>query len=102
MMSKVKVIAGIAVGILFIALIYDAFNGFFIIKHSKNIYGVILGLFIFGVLSMCAEFISEWINKKDDVSHPLYKRVFHLFLLLLFAGVTCGLFWLIARLLGWA
>jgi len=36
MMSKVKVIAGIAVGILFIALIYDAFNGFFIIKQRQQ------------------------------------------------------------------
>jgi magnesium-transporting ATPase (P-type) len=101
MISKIRVIVVIALGILFIALIYDVFSGFFIIKHSKNIYVTILGLFIFGVLSLFAEFISGWINKKDDVSHPLYRRVFHLFLLLFFMGAMFVLSWLIARLLGW-
>ncbi len=93
--SNLKVILiGIAF-LLFIGLLFDAFSGFYIIKHSKSIYGGIAGLFLFSLLYLFGEAGAEWINSKDDVSHPLYKRVFHLFILLLFTGTVIALCWLL-------
>ena len=89
---------GIFIGIaflLFIGLLLDAFSGFYIIKHSKSIYGGIAGLFLISLFYLFGEAGAGWINSKDDVSHPLHKRVFHLFLLLLFTGTVIALCWLL-------
>lgn len=93
--SHLKVILiGIAF-LLFIGLLLDAFSGFYIIKHSKSIYGGIAGLFLISLFYLFGEAGAERINSKDDVSHPLHKRVFHLFLLLFFAGIVITLCWLL-------
>ena len=93
--SNLKVILiGIAF-LLFIGLLLDAFSGFYIIKHSKSIYGGIAGLFLFSLFYLFGEAGAEWINKKDDVSHPLHKRVFHLLLLLFLSGTVIAICWLL-------
>ena len=93
--SKVKVIIIGTVFLLFIGLLIDAFNGFYIIRYSKSIFFGIGGLFLFTIFYLLGEVGTGWIGSKDDVSHPLYKRVFHLFLLLLITGAVTTFFWFI-------
>ena len=93
--SNLKVILIVIAFILFIGLLLDAFSGFYIIKHSKSIYSGISGLFLFLLFYLFGEAGAGWINSKDDVSHPLYKRVFHLFLLLFLSGIVITLCWLL-------
>jgi hypothetical protein len=42
----------------------------------------VIGLLALGVLYALGEAGGEWINRRDDVTHPLWKRVWHLALLL--------------------
>ena len=93
--SKVKVILIGTAFLLFIGFLIDAFNGFYIIRYSKSIFFGIGGLFLFAIFYLLGEAGAGWISSKDDVSHPLYKRVFHLFLLLLFTGGVITFLWFI-------
>jgi hypothetical protein len=95
--SKVKVILIGTAFLLFIGLLIDAFNGFYILRYSKSIFFGIGGLFLLSIFYLLGEAEAGWIGSKDDVSHPLYKRVLHLFLLLLFTGAVITSFWFIFK-----
>lgn len=99
--SNFKSIAILIVSLLFFGILIDAFNGFHIIRKAKSIFMGILGLFILALFYIVGEGVSEWINSKDHVSHPLHKRVFHLLLLLLSVGIVMTLAYFIFKYLGW-
>jgi hypothetical protein len=65
-----------------------------------SIYAGLAALMAIAVLYILSEAGSEWIGGKDDVAHPLYKRVFHLFLLLLFGGLILVILWFVLKNLG--
>jgi hypothetical protein len=93
-----QTIKPILIGIIvlpLIGLLYDAFNGFYVMRNSKSIYGIIAGLIVTVFLVFAGEYVSEVINTKDKVSDPLYKRAFHLFVLLASVGVVLFLYWFI-------
>lgn len=95
MHAKIKpILIGIIV-LPLIGLMYDAYSGFHVLRNSKSIYGIITGLMLTVVLAIVGEYISEVINAKDKVSDPLYKRIFHLFVLLVSVCVVGFLYWLI-------
>jgi hypothetical protein len=48
----------------------------------------LVGLVALGVLYLFGEGGGEWINERDRVTHPLWKRVWHLALLL---GLAVGI-----------
>jgi ribose/xylose/arabinose/galactoside ABC-type transport system permease subunit len=96
--TKEKTIKPILIGIIvlpLIGLLYDAFNGFHVLRNSKTIYGIIAGLILTAILAFVGEYFSEVINAKDKVSDPLYKRAFHLFILLVSMSVIGFLCWFI-------
>ena len=76
-------------------MLYDAYSGFHVLRNSKSIYGIIAGLTVTAALAFAGEYVSEAINAKDKVSAPLYKRVFHLLILLASVGVVGFLYWII-------
>lgn len=93
MRSKIKpILIGIMV-LPLIGLLYDAYSGFHVLRNSKSIYGIITGLMVTVVLALVGEYVSELINTKDKVSDPLYKRVFLLFILLVFVCIVGFLYW---------
>lgn len=96
--TKKQTIKPIVIGIIvfpLIGLLYDAFNGFHVLRNSKSIYGIIAGLVLTVILAFVGEYVSQVINAKDKVSDPLYKRAFHLFMLLASVGVVGFLYWFI-------
>jgi hypothetical protein len=93
-----KTIKTILIGIIVLplfGLMYDAFNGFHVLKISKSVYGIIIGLMITVLWVMIGEFVSDEITAKDKVSDPLYKRVFYLIILLAWLGIVGFLYWFI-------
>ena len=97
--SRLKRIAiGVSILILF-GVFIDAIGGFQILRSSKTIFHGIISIIILNVLYLFVEGIEDWINDKDDVKHPLYKRVYHLILLLFSAAVICGLYIFLFRFL---
>jgi len=98
-----SVLKNIATGIIFLLVIgffADLYSGFYIPKHSQSVYAGLAGLLLIAILFVAGEAGSEWIGGKDDVTHPLYKRAFHLFLLLLFAGLVLIMMWFALKSLG--
>ena len=107
--SKIKIAAIAILVLLIFGLMIDAFNGFYILRNAKSlVWGIGLrnakslvwgigGLILLSLFYLVGEATSEWINSKDDVSHPLHKRVFHLFVLLCFAGIVMGACWFVFR-----
>jgi len=96
--TKRQTIKAILIGIivlLLIGVLYDAYSGFHVLRNSKTIYGIIAGLVVTAVLAFAGEYISEAINAKDKASDPLYKRVFHLLILMASVGVVGFLYWFI-------
>ena len=93
-----QTIKTILIGIIVLPLIgftYDAFNGFYVLRNSKSIYGIIVGLMLTVILAFVGEYFSEVINAKDKVIDPLYKRAFHLIILLAVVGAVGFLYWFI-------
>ncbi len=90
--SKKQTIKTILIALIVLPLfgiLYDAYSGFHVLRNSKTIYGIAAGLMVTTILALAGESVSDLINAKDKVSDPLYKRVFHLFILLatmLFVG----------------
>ena len=95
----------IAIGVLFLlgfGVCIDAVQGFQILRHSKSVFHGIFGLILLVILYFIGETIGEWVNSKDDVSHPLYKRVSHLILLLFSVWILGVIYLLIIRFThGW-
>ena len=99
--SKIKVaLIAIIVFILF-GLLIDAFSGFYILRNAKSLAWGIVGLIVLAIFYFIGEAGSEWINSKDNVSHPLYKRAFNLLILLCYAGSVIIIFWFVFKWLGW-
>ncbi|MCB2141166.1 hypothetical protein KQH27_00495 [bacterium] len=94
--SLLKTVFIIAGFILFFGILLDAFSGFSILRNSKSIFHGVLGLAVITIIYFLAEGLSTKINSKDKVSHPLYKRLFHLFLLIVVAvGLIVVGYWVL-------
>jgi tetrahydromethanopterin S-methyltransferase subunit D len=90
-----------AVIVLIVAgLLLDLYTGFYYLSHFKSIYAALAGLLLLGVFYLVGEAGSEWIGGKDDVKDPLYKRVFRLLALLLFAALLMTVIWFTLKYLG--
>ena len=99
--SKIKIAVIAIIVLLFLGLLIDAFAGFYVLRNAKSIFWGVVGLFILSLFYLIGEAISEWISSKDKVSHPLYKRAFHLLILLCFAGGVMVACWFVFKWLGW-
>ena len=87
--------------LLFGGIIFDATNGFYILRGAKSFGWAIGGLILLSTFYLIGEIGTEWINSKDHISSPLYKRTFHLLLLLCFLGALAVVLVLSFRYLGW-
>ena len=102
--SKPKIFRMIAIVIIFLlglGIILDALNDFRIFRENKFLPLGVLGLLLLAVFYLLGEGVGERINTRDHVSHPLYKRVFHLLLLLISAGTLMTLAYYLFTYLGW-
>jgi hypothetical protein len=84
--SKIKIAVVAILFFIIFGLIIDTFSGFYILRNAKSLLWGIIGLIVLAIFYLIGEAGSEWIESKDDISHPLYKRAFHLLVLLCFAG----------------
>lgn len=95
MRQKIK---AVLIGFIVLPLIgffYDAINGFYILRNTKSIYGIIIGIILTVIIISAGEYVAETINTKDNVSDPLYKRAFRLLLLLVSVSIIVSLYWFI-------
>jgi hypothetical protein len=99
--SKLKVVGLVLVALLIGGIALDGLTGFDFIRSAKNPLIAVLGLLVLGVMYILGEIVSEWINKKDKKSNPLYLRAFHLMLLLSAAGVIVYFGMTLLALIGW-
>jgi hypothetical protein len=92
-----------ATGIVFLllfGLLIDAFGGFYVLRHSETVYAGCVGIFVLSAIYVLGETGSNWINAQDETSHPWYKRLFHLMVLLAYAGLLMAIAALTMKLLG--
>jgi hypothetical protein len=65
-----------------VGFLFDLFFGLPLLRSSRSWTAWILGIGGLGVLYLLGEGAGEWISARDKVSHPLWKRAWHLALLL--------------------
>ena len=61
---------------------FDLFSGVPLLLSSRSWTTWLLGIVALGVLYLLGEGAGGWIGARDKVRHPLWKRVWHLALLL--------------------
>jgi hypothetical protein len=102
--KKVRsILRTIAIGIIVLLIfgfLIDLFSGFYVLRNCKSIYAGITGLFLLAIFYLMGEAGAYWIHSKDDTSHPLYKRVFHLAILLIYAGIIITVIWFLLNYFG--
>jgi len=89
-----RILIGLSL-LLFFGLLLDALNSFMILRNSKSVFHGIVGLLIITVIYITGEGLTGRVAAKDRVDHPLYKRIYHLFLLLLVAASFIGVCFLV-------
>ena len=99
-LSRIKILPIAVLMVLILGLLIDAFNGFFILRNARSLVWVIGGLFLFSIFYLIGEVFSVWVGSKDDVSHPMLKRLFHLFILLGIAGAVTVACWIVFTTFG--
>jgi hypothetical protein len=98
-----SILRTIVIGVIILlafGFLIDLFSGFYILIHSKSIFAGLGGLLIFSIFYLIGEAGSGWISGKDEVAHPLYKRAFHLLVLLVFAGLVLTVLWFVLKSFG--
>ena len=60
----------------------DLFSGLPLLLSSRSWAAWLLGILALGVLYLLGEGGGNWIDARDKVTHPLWKRVWHLAVLL--------------------
>lgn len=65
-----------------VGFIVDLLSGLEVLRLSRSWTACLVGIAALGVLYLLGEGAGEWINARDKVTHPLWKRVWHLALLL--------------------
>lgn len=98
--SIFRIIVIAVIALLAFGFLIDLFSGFYVLSHAKSIYAGLAGLLIVAIFYLRGETGSEWISGEDDVAQPLYKRAFHLLVLLLFAGLVLTVMWFALKYLG--
>ncbi|WPD22955.1 MAG: hypothetical protein SD837_00030 [Candidatus Electrothrix scaldis] len=93
-----RILIGLSL-LLFFGLLLDALNGFMILRNSKSVLHGIVGLLILTVIYITGEGLTGKVAAKDSVDHPLYKRIYHLFLLLLVTTSFTGVCFLVFNLM---
>jgi hypothetical protein len=78
----------LVVFLVVLGLMTDLFSGLPLSLTARSWGAWLLGIIALGVLYLLAEGGGEWIYSRDSVSHPLWKRVWHLSLLLGLAVVV--------------
>ena len=95
LLSILRIIAIATIVLLIYGFLIDIFSGFYVLKNSKSIYSALVCLFLLAIFYLIGEAGGNWIGSKDNVSHLLYKRLFHLVLLLMYAGIIITAAWFI-------
>jgi hypothetical protein len=92
-------IAALVLGVLVFGLLADLSFGFPVLRSSRSWPRAALGTLGLGVLLLVGEAVGGWISGRDKVSDPLWRRVWHLGLLLgfavVFAVIFGGIVWVI-------
>lgn len=65
-----------------VGFIFDLFSGLPLLRSSRSWTAWLFGIVALGALYLLGEGAGEWIDARDKVSHPLWKRAWHLALLL--------------------
>lgn len=98
-----SILRAIAIGIIILIIfgfLIDLSSGFYVLQNSKSIYAGIAGLLLLAVFYLIVEAGADWIGSKDDVAHPLYKRFFHLLILLIYGGIIMVSGWFLIYYFG--
>jgi hypothetical protein len=88
----------IALFLIVIGFITDLSLGFPLLFSARSWTAWLLGVIALAVLYLLAEGGSEWIRTRDKRSHPLWKRVWNLTLLLGFVGTITTIVMVVIRL----
>lgn len=99
--SKIKIVVSVVGVLLFGGVVLDSMNRFYIIRSAKSFGWALGGILLLSIFYLIGEVGCEWISSKDNVSHPLYKRFFHLVLLFGFVGIIVYCAILVFKYIGW-
>ena len=77
-----RFVAILALFLIAVGFIFDLFSGLPLLRLSRSWTAWLAGVVALGALYLLGEGAGEWIDARDKVSHPLWKRVWHLALLL--------------------
>ena len=68
--------------LIVIGFIVDLLSGLEVLRSSRSWAAWAIGIVTLGVLYLLGGGAGEWIDARDKLTHPLWKRVWHLALLL--------------------
>ncbi len=99
--SSVLLIIVIAVlGMFAYGFVRTLFNDFYDSIHSNHEYVQDSALVFFSVIYIIGRASVKWKWKKDNIVRPLYKRVFQIIEILLFAVLMLTVVWLVLKYSG--
>lgn len=78
----IRFVAMLVLFLIAVGFMFDLFSGLPLLLSRRSWTTWLLGVAALGVLYLLGEGAGEWIGARDKVSHPLWKRVWHLALLL--------------------
>jgi hypothetical protein len=70
-----------------IGFIVDLVSGLEVLRSSRSWTAWLVGMAALGLLYLLGEGAGEWINARDKVTHPLWRRLWHLAVLLGVVGL---------------
>ena len=77
-----RFVAILVVVLIAVGFIVDLLSGLEVLRLSRSWTAWSVGIAVLGVLYLLGEGAGEWVAARDKVTHPLWKRVWHLALLL--------------------
>ena len=80
--TAARFVSMLIVFLVVLGLMTDLLFGLSLSFSARSWTTWLIGLVALGVLYALGEAGGEWINQRDKVTHPLWKRVWHLALLL--------------------
>src|SRR4029434_6331652 len=82
-----RFVAILVVLLIAVGFTVDLFSGLAVLRSSRSWTAWVVRIAALGRLYRLGEGAGEWINARDRVTHPLWKRVWYLALLLGMAGL---------------
>jgi hypothetical protein len=96
--KRTRIALGLTFLLLVVGLAVDLSDGLPMLRSSRSWAAWLVAIVVVGALELLGEGAAEWVNKRDRVTHPLWKRSARLVLLLSVGSLFAVAMWGVMRM----